>query len=280
MGQQPIYLLVFYTEGFPHDEGYDLSKTSNDIKRVLSGVFTDIFDFTPRKLKKIPGSDNFCNSFGSELLLNPGLDKVGNGDFKSFLIHHFLKQIPENSILIYHDSNFEKYPQYWQTDWIRIRETCNFLMDSNSSDFFIPWEERNFKGGFPLVKHFGKRYTTEFFFKESEIRNIIEESPMITSNRIIIRNTSESRKFFHDYNHINENKDLLSKWPNPSPHPEFIHHCPEQHTLNLLVYKYILDRKLEPTFPKFRFLHRKMRLDDSLEEYQNLPLLNYMKSKK
>jgi hypothetical protein len=276
MSKQPIFLLLFHTEGFPHDEGFDISKSAQDIKKVLGGIFTDILIYTPRTLKQLPGSENFCNVHEGDFSLNPGLNKIGCGDFKSFLIEHTLERIPPNSLLIYHDCNFEKYVQYWQTDWSKLEETCNYLLDTTSPDFFIPFEEKDHEGNYPKLKHFGKRYTTKYFFSDPELVQILEESPMLASSRMIIKNTQASRHFFSDYRRINEKKDLLTKWPNPDPHPEFIHSCPEQHTLNLLVYKYILEGKLEPNFPKYRFCHRRMRIDEYLEEVENKLFLNYL----
>jgi hypothetical protein len=277
MSKQSIYLLLFHTEGFPHDEGFDISKSAQDVQKALSGVFTDILIYTPRKLKQLPGSENFCNFHEGEFSLNLGLNQIGCGDFKSFLIEYTLDQIPPNSLLIYHDCNFEKYVQYWQTDWSDLENICEYFLDQNFSDFFIPFEEKDHAGNYPKVKHFGKRYTTQYFFTDQELVRILEESPMLGSSRMIIRNTPASRQFFSDFRKFNEKKDLLTKWPNPDPHPEFIHSCPEQHILNLLVFKYITEGKLHPYFPRFRFCHRRMRIDEYLESYKNENLFNYLK---
>jgi spore coat polysaccharide biosynthesis predicted glycosyltransferase SpsG len=61
---------------------------------------------------------------------------------------------------------------------------------------------------------------------------------------MIIRNTHLSRQFFSDYKKLCENKELLKKWPNPDPHPEYTHSCPEQHIMNCLAYSYVIKGKL------------------------------------
>ena len=112
-----IYFLSFYTEGPEIDGGYDLRDTSKRIRERLSPYFSDVFLFNKRDLKNLPGSENFCNLDDDELEMNPNANKIGYFDFKGFIIDHTLKIIPEGSILIYHDGNFEKNSQYWESDW-------------------------------------------------------------------------------------------------------------------------------------------------------------------
>lgn len=280
MKKQGIYFLSFCTEGFPYDEGYDLTKSSHDIKKNLSAFFDQILIFTPRTLKQIPGSESFCNFHDGEFLLNPGLNKLGCGDFKSFLIDYVLSTIPEESILIYHDCNFEKYPQYWQTDWHRIKDVCNFFLDRSGSDFFIPFESASNECITSKVRQHGKRMTTRYIFPDNEEMEIVEDCYELASSRIIIRNTEKSRAFFSEYKKLTELKELLTKWPNPDPHPEYTHSCPEQHVLNLLVYKYILEEKLPPEYPIYRLVHRRLRVDGFLEKFENKKLLEFISKRK
>jgi hypothetical protein len=276
MTEAPIYFLSFCTEGFPYDEGYDITKSAYDIRKNLKAFFTDILIYTPRTLKEIPGSEPFCNLHPGEFLLNPGLNKLGCGDFKAFLIDHTLKQIPEGSIVIYHDCNFEKYPQYWQTDWQNIRYVCNYFLDQNQSDFFIPFESASNECITSKVRQHGKRFTTRYVFPNPEEIEIVEDCFELASSRFIIRNTQKARDFFLEYKSLCENKDLLTKWPNPAPHPEYTHSCPEQHVLNLLVYKHILQRKLNPNYPIFRLVHRRLRIDGFLERFENTRLIEFL----
>jgi len=167
MTESPIYFLSFCTEGFPYDEGYDITKSAYDIRKNLKTFFTDILIYTPRTLKEIPGSESFCNLHPGEFLLNPGLNKLGCGDFKAFLIDHTLRQIPEGSIVIYHDCNFEKYPQYWQTDWQNIGYVCDYFLEQNQSDFFIPFESASNECITSKVRQHGKGLPPDTF---SQIR--------------------------------------------------------------------------------------------------------------
>lgn len=272
-----IYFLTFCSEGNPHDSGKNLTDNVTNIKRFLSNYFEEILVYTPRILKTLEGSENFCNFHQGEFPLNPGLNALGCGDFKSFIIDKTLNEIEEGSYVMYHDCNFSKYPQYWQTDWKNLEKLFALLLEANNSDFFIPFE--SLLDGVPsLVRYHGKKYTTEHIIKDSIEGEIISWCYEIASSRMIIKNTQRSRDFFKEYKALCSNKDLITKEPNPNPYSEFTHSCPEQHVLNLLIYKNILDGKLDPEFPRYMFYNRKLRIDENLMLYQNHTLTKYMSS--
>lgn len=135
-----IYLLTFYTEGGGIDKGYALKNVTISIKERLSSFFTDIFAFNKKDLKLLPNSDNICNEYEEALDMNPNANYIGYFDFKGFLIKHILQQIPENSLLVYHDSNFDKNPQYWESDWENITQFCETVLQQNNSDIFMQFE--------------------------------------------------------------------------------------------------------------------------------------------
>ena len=277
-GDSKIYLLTFCSLGDPHDKGKDLSSNIAKIKSLLSGYFTDIIIYTPEKIKDCLGSDSFCNPHDGEFPLNPGLNHLGCGDFKSFIIDKTLSEIEEGAILLYHDCNFSKYPQYWQTDWPNLIETCNFFLDANKSDFFAPFESL-LNGTATMVKNHGKRITTDAIIKDQTESDIVSECYEIASSRIIIRNTNRSREFFSEYKELCLDKDLLTKFPNPNPYADFTHSCPEQHVLNCLIYSHILRGKLDQHFPRIRFYNRKFRIDDNLKLCRNEKLSKYIDEK-
>lgn len=273
-----IYFLTFCTEGEPFDLGKNLSSNARKIKLLLTPFFDDVIIYTPRTLKECEGSENFCNLHEGGFSLNPGLNTIGCGDFKSFIIDKTLSEIDEGDLLMYHDCNFLKYPQYWQTDWEKIKETCELLLGSNKSDFFAPFE--SLMDGFPnIVRTHGKRFTTDRIILDPIESELVSWCYEIASSRIIIKNTQDSRDFFSEYLALCKRKDLLKLYPDPNPYPEFTHSCPEQHVLNCLIYKWILDGKLDPSFPRYMFYNRKFRIDDNLMLYENYTLTKYMASK-
>ena len=273
-----LYLLSFCSEGPPADSGEDLSGNVNNIKTLLSDFFDDIFIYSPSSLKECDGSQDFCNVQEGVFPLNPGIHANGCGDFKSFLIDRKLSEMDEGDILFYHDCNFHKYPQYWQTDWGNLRDMVDFLLTENNSDIFIPFEHDAF-GVKPQVRMHGKRYTTDIIIKDPKESKIVSQCWEIASSRMVIKNTEFSRHFFKEYKELCRRKDLLTKYPNPNPYPEFTHSCPEQHVLNCLIYRYILEGKLDKHFPRYSFPERKLILNKNVEYRINEELSKYMSVK-
>jgi len=252
-----IYFLSFYTEGPEIDGGFDLREKSKEVKERLDPYFNEIFMYNKRDLKNIPGSDDICNSYPEELDMNPNAHHIGYFDFKGFIIDHTLSKIPENSILIYHDGNFEKNPQYFESDWPNIYSICNRLLDENRSDIFVQIERSEV-----FVKHHVKSYTIDKMFDDPEENNLVRNSPLLNAARIIIRNTKFSRDFIKEYLELCMDKSLVSKSPNPNPDPDFKWSCGDQDVLNCLIYRYIMDGKLHPSFPLYSFLYRVIRFEN------------------
>ena len=273
-----LYFLSFCSQGPPYDSGKDLTSNVDNIKALLGGFFDDVIIYSPASLKECEGSDGFCEFHDGDFPLNAGLNANGCGDFKSFIIDKTLGEIDDGDILVYHDCNFAKYPQYWQTDWENLHDIVNFLLSENGSDFFIPFEHEAF-GKKPTVSLHGKRYTTNKIITNSTEAEIVSRCYEIASSRMIIRNSESSRAFFGDYKRLCSQKDLLTKYPNPNPYPEFTHSCPEQHVLNCLIYKYILDGKLDKHFPRYSFPNGRLSIHSGVEYRINEELSKYMKVK-
>jgi hypothetical protein len=239
------YLLLFYTEENPYDNGYNLVSNINKIKDTLSPYFKEIFTFSKRELKMLEGSENVCNEYDSRLHPhhNVNSNNIGFFDFKPFLIKHALTQILENSVLLYHDSNFGKYSQYWDTDWENIQ---NYLTE----DIFISREVDDLK-----VKTCVKNYTLSQILKDPESVRIVEEKWLLAASKILMRNTLFTRQFIDEWHLLCQDKSLILT-EDPNPHPEFGWNCGDQDTLNCLAYKYVLEGKLSQSFPGLYFVNR------------------------
>ena len=252
-----IYFLSFYTEGPDIDGGFDLTEKSREVKEMLSPYFDDIFFHNKRTLKNLPGSDDICNYHEEELEMNQNANHIGYFDFKGFLIKDTLSKIPENSILIYHDGNFKKNHQYFESDWGNIKTICDRLLGENDSDLFVQIERPEVK-----VKQHVKSYVIDIFFTDERENHLVRNSPLLNAARIILRNTKFSRDFIEEYIELCKDKTLISKSPDPNPDPEFKWSCGDQDVLNCLIYRYILDGKLNPSFPLYSFLYRVIRFEN------------------
>jgi hypothetical protein len=238
--------------------GYDLTPCIAQVRERLSNYFEDVFVFTPRTLKELKGSEDFCNSWSEPLDSNPNANHVGYFDFKGFLLEHVMSQVPEGSIIVYHDGNFKRNPQYWHTDWPNLESIIEQILAMNQTDLMFQFEQADVK-----VKFHVKEHVLERMFPDKVERDIIADSCLIGAARIIVRNTGFAREFIREYRDLCLQKDLVAKSPIGNARPEFKWSCGDQDVLNALVYRYILDGKLPSTFPGFSFLYRVIRFENS-----------------
>ena len=252
-----MYFVTFYTAGSPIDKGYNLKKTALEIKEKMSFFFTDVFLFEKTNLKQLSGSEDICNEYEEALDMNPNANFIGYFDFKPFIIDYVLSIIPENSILVYHDANFEKNPQYWESDWQNIKDFANKLFLDNNSDLFVQFERDG-----ALVKEYVKTHTIDQLIQDPIENNIVKNCKLINAARIILKNTKFSKTFIKEYLTLCKDKTLLAKTPNLNPDPCFKWSCGDQDVLNCLVYKYILEGKLNPEFPIYSFMYRVLRFEN------------------
>lgn len=281
-----IYFVSFYTQG---GDCFDLTPVVKKVKDKLTPYFNDMFFYNREALKNLPNSEDICNYHPDPLDSRyfPNAHKIGYLDWKPFIINHALTQIPEEAILLYHDVNFEKYPNYWQSDWDKIYEFCDDMMKENESDFWMKFELFDY-----YLKKSAKTYTIDFLFKDLTQREIVKNCLQINAGQIIMRNTEKTRNFISEWLELCRDKRLISPIPNPEKHPEAeIHGCAEQDPMNCLIYKYIFEGKLPPTFPKYGLHYRVLRKDKihftmgeincetGPYELKNHELINYLKNK-
>jgi hypothetical protein len=268
-----MFFVSFYTEGPDIDGCYDLRSVKRQVEKSLSSFFEEMYIFNKSTLKSLPNSDWVCNEWDEETEFKNG-NLLGYFDFKPFLIDYVLSIVPENSIVLWHDINFDKYPSYWQTDWMNLLGLCEELLSDCSSDFWLRFE---LNGCF--VKNFVKNYTVDYLIENEVEREVVKNSSLLNCGQIIIRNTSTSRELIKEWMELCKNKDLIRINPNPNPHPESrLKSCQEQDVLNCLIYKRVLDGRLSPDFPKYNFNWRTLRRQDRYLQ-MNESIVNYISQK-
>ena len=247
--------LFFYSKGMPWDKGFNLSKTAFDLTQKLTPYFSKIIAHNKQTLKEIIGSENFCNEYNIPLDKNPNANYFGYFDFKPFLINNELNKMQENEILVYHDGNFVRNSQYWASDWENIDSIINYLLKKNKSSIWV-----QFEGYGNYVKNHVKDFTLSHFFNDKE-KQVVKNSYLINAARVIVKNDAYGRQFVYDYMKLCENKNLISA-ESISPEDEnFLWSCGDQDVLNCLVYRNILDGKLNIFFPRFSFFYRVIKLE-------------------
>jgi hypothetical protein len=251
-----VHLLFFYSRSMPFDKGYDLSLTAESIIQELGPFFKSITGHNKQTLKMLEGGEKYCNEYSESLLGNQNANYFGYFDFKPFIINDQLKKLSENEILIYHDGNFVKNPQYWESDWENIGSILEYLLNKNKTSFWVQYE----RGG-TKVKEFVKEYALDYFFTPAE-KKIVKNCHLLNAARIVVRNDKAGRAFIEDYLRYCSLNELISASPNSSPHADFKWSCGDQDVLNCLIYRYILDFKIPAKFPLFSFYYRVLRLEN------------------
>jgi hypothetical protein len=268
-----MYFVSFYTEGEAIDGCFDLRQIKRQVEKSISPYFEKMFIFNKGTLKDLPDSDWVCNEWGEETDFKNG-NKLGYFDFKPFLVDHVLSIVPEGSIVLWHDINFDKYPSYWQTDWNGLEKLMIKLMNDNQSDYWLRFELNGC-----YVKNFVKNYTVDYLIENSDDREVVKNSLLLNCGQMVFRNSSKSRELVSEWKELCRNKDLLKVTPNPTPHPESkMRGCQEQDVLNCLIYRRILKGDLIPNFPTFNFNWRTLREDYSYVQV-NSNIINYMNQK-
>ena len=281
-----IYFITFITEGSPYDSGFNLSHIGEEISNRLSPFFEDVYVYTKRKIKELPGGEFICNEYPEPCENNPLHNLIGYCDYKSFLLKYHMNILPEGSLILYHDGNFQKNPHYFDSDWENIYDICSDLLDQNQSDIWLQIERE-----ITWVKEHVKRYTIDYIITNENEQLLALESRLLNSSKILVRNSKSSREFIDDLFELQKNKDLVGKrTPDPNRHPQARYYCSEQDIINALVYKYIFDGKLIPEFPKYTFFDRVMRIEKIIgkdgiirggrKELIDNNIVEYMKSNK
>ena len=243
-----MYFITFITEGHPYDNGFNLTDVGEKIKSKLTPYFEKVFVFTKRTLKELDGSEDVCNSYPEPLDNNPNANHVGYFDFKPFLIKDILNKVPQGSLVLYHDGNFQKNPHYFDSDWENIEKISETLLLDNQTDVWVQVERE-----ITLVKEHVKRLTlSEVIGNEDEV-NLALNSRLLNAARILVRNTPFAQQFIEDYLSLCLNKKLIQKTPDDNRDPYAKNYCGDQDALNALIYKYIFDGKFIPEFPKYSF---------------------------
>ena len=251
-----ISFLFFYSRGRDFDKGFDLSDTASKVESQLSSYFKKILPHNKQSLKLLPGSEEYCNEQSTRMPQNPNAHSFGYFDFKTFLINAELQKLAKNEILFYHDGNFVKNPQYWETDWLNINKLLNFLLKSNKSSVWFQFE----RGGTKVREYVGE-FALDYFFSENEKR-IVKRSHLINAARIVVKNDDIGRKFINEYLFYCSIKQLMSPSTNTSSDAKFKWSCGDQDILNCLVYRWIIDGKLSILFPRYSFYYRVLRVEN------------------
>ncbi|GBR54922.1 hypothetical protein AA106555_1861 [Neokomagataea thailandica NBRC 106555] len=236
-----IRVISFISEGQNYDTGYDLTTSARILQEQARNVGADFKIYSPSVLRGL-GVSELIREYPDALSLpnNPFLHKVGFAAWKPFIILHELASMKEGDILIYVDGNVHKYHGLvnYVRDYKNLVDVC-----LNDRDFYIGREQP------------GHNLRSRDYTKANQIHDIALDAkladvyPLLIVNNIMARVTKTTQQFFLNWLALCMQERYILPPRDDEFHHSYRWFCPEQSNLNMLVIRYILERRLAPQFP-------------------------------
>ena len=227
-------LILFHTEGFPNDKGYDLRYCTRCITMIANKYFDNIFLYTPKKLRDV-GYDYHIKEYPDSgcVSRNPNMNFIGFCAWRPLIMLIELEKMNDGDILIYRDCNIIKYPLLKKYD--TIDTIVNNFFDACMFDFLILREHEDV-----ALKHHCK---TNIIRELGENHRFTYEFPLLVSSFIAIRKTSISIELLREWLVNCENETYINGKIYGNTDTNFIHHTPEQGILGVIIANWVRKRK-------------------------------------
>lgn len=248
MNKKKTILISFYTEGKPYDIGIDLTIQKNIFLEKYKKLFDNVIMYSPRGLLK-------KNEKWESILFNKELDSCykNNKQRKRSINENWIKlnsflwkpaiiletlnnsDIPNDSIIIYHDIDFFKYPLYVDNFKILNKKFSQQLKKKSIAlcrESFIK-----------LIVGCKQELIRSYLGSNGDtLLNIWAGCIGLKKNKSSI----EFCKHWLDITTIDKNRNQLTKFES---YPDFLWHTQEQATLSITYYnwKYNLTRSNQIT---------------------------------
>ena len=258
-----IILLSFYTEGFPHDNGINLTDEKNRFISLTKNFYDKIILYNPRKLidekknwEKILYDKDFFNKHikpSKEYKINLNWAATNGFLWKPALIKLVLNKsfILENDILIYHDFNIKKYPDHLE----RILQLPNHVRKKLINSSVIT------EIGLSALSHGVKKEVLDKYLQ------ISGDNHLIFSGRFIaFKKNQQSKDFCNEWLKllsIEENRSQITKYPYKK---NFIWHTQDQAILSVLIYLWCKNKRRK-YISSIRYKNSKASLAQNLKYY-------------
>ena len=238
MNNSILNVVLFASEGPPYDNGYPLLDNSLKLKDKLlndsSNKINTINIYTPRILKSLNYHYHVkeYNNTGC-ITMNKNLQYIGFCAWRPLILLLELEKINDGDLLVYRDSNYGKYKELENYD--NLYEKCNYFLETCNFDFFIPFQNDHLK----LVSYCKKDLLVEFGNNDKFLYNV----PLLWQSLIIIRKSSISIELLKEWLYACENENFINGEIYRQNDVFFKWSCPEQSILNIIIYKWILQKR-------------------------------------
>ena len=230
---QKINLVIFHSEGPPHDNGLKINNLQ-PLFNIAKTHVNNIEVYTPRKLKSM-GYEKYVQEYPNTGLVkcNPGMKNIGFCAWRPLIIKLELDKMKEGDILVYRDCNIHKYKgllnyNNFSDICLKFLKICNF-------DFCILREKEHL----PLKYHCKTNIIRELGNNE----NFYYEFPLLISNFIIIRKSKISEELNNEWLKYCEIKEYIDGEIYGELYKDFRWSTPEQSILSIIIASWIKNRK-------------------------------------
>ncbi len=250
-----INFVSFCSEGYPHDDGKDLSGRIEPTIELFKDEFDNISIYTPRIVS------SFLHKSFSKKVPNSGpWGVVGNQAWKPAIILNEIEKLDLGDIIVYKDIDYEKYPSYKNVkgigqkcqDWLKI---CRF-------DFFIPTEidvpdDWDINKSLKVDHNYGtclKKWCKEYTLRKLSKNYVFTRNyPQCIVNLLVFKKSKASLDFLLEWLFYCRDQTLLNELEYGYNSGECELHCPEQSIANIILCNWIHERKfgIPKTYPGF-----------------------------
>jgi hypothetical protein len=229
-----IKLVLFFSEGPPHDNAKSLSYPNQLMIDKYRNSFDEIISYSPRILKQL-GYGDFCKEYeNAGVCSGPARQQmIGFCAWKPLIIKLELQKCDKDDIIVYNDVNCLRYPIY--LEFKNIKENILSILSKCKYDFFFPQEHEN------ALKHWCKRNVL-VELGEDHIFNY--NFSQVCVNFMIAKNTKITFDLLNEWQEACMNERFIDgETYGYTQLKEFVFSCPEQSILNNILANWIRKRK-------------------------------------
>lgn len=245
-----VTLLTFFTEGPPDDRGLPLVDVNRRFRDAVSPYVDHYVAYNPKMLAALgPEGAESCADLTHWLQEHPHRHELGHYNrvwarvgfsrWKALLIRDYLARdtVRMGDIVLYHDVNCVKYPQYLEgiAEW---RSLCVEILDTLGCDVFAP-------AGLPLF------WDVKASLIRRYLRDVDRYERGVWSGLLVIRKSPQSLAFVDEWQRMCADLDNSSPLPNPNPDRHVIWHSVDQSVLGVLALMWKRDGRLPADWPRY-----------------------------
>jgi hypothetical protein len=223
-------LVLFHSEGPPHDKAYKLGRYINIILNSAKPNVDNVRTYTPRILRKM-GYEEFVKEYPSCGLANrnSGINNIGFCAWKPLILKLELDKVNDGDVVVYRDCNCRKYGEL--ANYNNFRELCLKFLELCGTDFFMPIQNNKYK-----LRQFVKTNVIKDLAINYEYSL---DFPLTLAGLIIIKKSEFSTQILEEWLEKCKIPEYINGEQYGDLDPQFKWYTPEQGILGVIISNYV-----------------------------------------